>query len=84
MITPTSWGCCEKSKEVMHKGGFCEPVRVTTTMKASTRLIYISANVNNGIINMSMHLVKILFSFTLGVYQEVELLDHMVGLFLTF
>ena len=31
-----------------------------------------------------MYLIKILFSFTLSIYPEVELLDHTVDLFSTF
>ena len=31
-----------------------------------------------------MYLIKSLFSFTLSIYPEVELLDHTVDLFSTF
>ena len=45
----------------------------------------ISLVLNNTVINTEcMYLFEIKFSFSSGIYSEVELLDHMVGLFLIF
>jgi len=46
---------------------------------------HILAIVNNTAINIEMHIsFKLVFSFSLGKYPVVELLDHMVILFLIF
>ena len=47
---------------------------------------HISAIVNKAIMNIEvcMYLFELVFSFSIGKYPVVELLDHMVFLFLTF
>ena len=46
---------------------------------------HVLATVNNAVMNMAVqYLFELVFSFPLNKYPEVELLDHMVVLFLTF
>ena len=45
---------------------------------------HILAVVNNAAMNIGAHLFKLVFSFFLDVYPGVELLGHMVFLFLFF
>ena len=45
---------------------------------------HILAVMNNSAMYIYMHLFKLVFLFSLEKYSGLELLDHMVGLFLIF
>ena len=52
---------------------------------ANTDCFHVLTFMNNAAVNMRVHyILKLVFSFILDKYSEVELLDHLIVLFLSF